>query len=408
MEQAELKKFNEDLNKTFVAFQERNDKVMEEMEKRNGEATAESLAALEKTNTELTELRQACKDLEVKMNRPTFTPEGELSAEDQLSHRAFDKMLRGGLEVKDGIESSFALEPDELRALTSASDGTGGFLVPVDYEGGIIMNAYNVAEIRPLAQVGTTGRDTVQLGALSKPSVAWGPRAALAISPQDLTAGTRVITIYPLTALTLVAIDTLDDAEANLEQELNDAFSRATSEAQDDAFAVGAGDDSPRGIASNTDVQALYKPSGVADALSNASNNGVDALIDVLYGLKKTYRRNATWLFNSGTEAEIRKLKDGEGRYIWQAGAQAGAPAELLGRPIANPEGMPDIGAGTYPIVAGDIRSGYKIRDRKGMTIQRLVEVYATYRQVGFLISSRVGGDVTLPEAFVPMKIATT
>lgn len=404
MEQ-QLKDFNDSLKRTFEEFKTINDQAMTEMESRNGEATGETRAALERTNDELTELREAMKELEVRINRPVIPSEGEDSPETALEKRAFNKYLRGGF-IPD-YEGEFAATVEEKRALTSAADGTGGFLTPVDYEGGIIMNAYNLAALRPICQVGTTSRDTVQLGALSKPTVAWG-RAALEISAQDLTAGLRTITVYKMQALTLIAVDTLEDAEANLEQELNDAFSRAFAEAEDDAFAVGAGDDSPRGVAAHAGVQALYVASGVAAALADANNNGIDALIDVMHTPKKTYRINGSWAFNSTTEAAIRKLKDGEGRYIWQPGAQLGTPALLLGRPIVNPEGMADIGAGTYPIVFGDFMAGYKIRDRKGITVQRLVERYAELDQVGFKIVKRVGGDVTLAEAFCPMKIASS
>ncbi len=408
MNENERREFNDNLNVLFEEFKKRNDTAIEEMQTRGGDATAETTAIVDQINTDITDLRTQIKDLEVRSNRPTHAPDGtpELSPEVQMHHRAFDKMLRGGLE--DGSREEYVLDVDEKRALTSASDGTGGFLVPVDYEGGIIMDAYDAAEVRPLCQVGTTSRDTVQMGALSKPSVAWGPKAALTVSAQTLTAGSRTITIYPLSALTLVAVDTLDDAEANLETEINGAFGRATGEAEDDAFVVGAGDDSPRGVVAHTGGQGRYKASGVAAALSDANNNGMDALTAVFYGLKKTYRRNSTWAFNSNTEAAIRKLKDGEGRYLWEPNTQIGKPVTLLSRPLVNPEGMPDIGAGTYPIVLGDFLSGYKIRDRKGMTIQRLVERYAEYFQVGFIVRKRVGGDVVLAEAFTPMKIAAS
>jgi len=405
MDAAQLKKFDEDLKRTFEEFKKRNDQAIVEMETRAGEATGETKEALEKTNTELTSIREALKDLETRLNRPGISsddPDAD-SEEKKLETRAFAKYLRLGIEN----DVADLWTPEEKRALTSASDGTGGFLVPIDYEGGIIMNAYNLAELRPICQVGTTGRDTVQMGALSKPTTAWG-HAAIAITEQQLTAGLRTITIYKLQSLTLIAVDTLEDAEANLEQELNEGFGRALSEAEDDAFAAGAGDNEPRGIVSNALVQALYKPSGVGDKLSDASHNGVDALTDVLYTPKKTYRRNGSWAFNSLTESEIRKLKDGEGRYIWQPDTQAGKPPNLLGRPIVNPEGMPDIEAGTYPIVFGDFMAGYKIRDRKGMTVQRLVERYAEYDQVGFKVVKRVGGDCVLPEAFAPMKISAS
>ncbi len=408
MNEQERKKFNDDLNIMFDQFKERNDLAIKEAETRGGVATAETRETVDKINKDITDLRGVIKDLEIRSNRPMHDPNGKpaLSPEVEIQHRAFDKMVRGGLE--DGCREAFILAPDEKRALTSASDGTGGFLVPIDYEGGIIMDAYDAAELRPLCQQGTTGRDTVQMGALSKPSVAWGPKAGIAVDAQTLTAGARILTIYPLSALTLVAVDTLDDAEANLETEINAAFGRAVAEYEDDAFAVGAGDDSPGGVVANTDVQGRYKASGVAAALSDSTHNGMDQLTAVFYGIKKTYRRNSTWAFNSGTEEAIRKLKSGEGDYLWEPNLQVGKPVTLLSRPIVNPEGMPDIGAGTYPIVLGDFMSGYKIRDRKGMTIQRLVERYAEYFQVGFIVRKRVGGMVTLAEAFCPMKIAAS
>jgi len=401
----DLKQFDEKLNKTFEAFKERQDKAVKEAETRNGEATAETRALVDTINAEITDLRGEIKDIIVRLNRPTFSPESSLTPDQEIEKRAFEKFIRVGPSPDE--ESTFAYTPEERRALTSASDGTGGFLVPVSYEGGIIMNAYNLAEMRPVCQVGTTGRDTVQLGALSKPTMAWG-RAGIVISPQTLTAGARKITVYPLYGLTLIAVDTLDDAEADLETELNDAFGRAVAESEDDAYAAGGGDDSPAGVAANAAVQARYKPSGVADAISDATNNGHDALTDVLYGVKKTYRRNGTWAFNSTTESEIRKLKDGEGRYMWQTSVQADKPPTLLGRPIINPEGMPDVAAGTFPAAFGDFMAGYKIRDNRGMTIQRLVEAYANYDQVGFKIKKRTGGMVVLPEAFCPLKVAAT
>ena len=69
---------------------------------------------------------------------------------------------------------------------------------------------------------------------------------------------------------------------------------------------------------------------------------------------------------------------------------------------------MPDIAAGTFPIAFGDIRAGYKVRDRAGVTVRRLAERYAEYDQTGFLLKKRVGGMVTLPEAFACVKIAAS
>jgi len=404
-EMDELKKLQEEMGKTVNAFKKHNDKAIEEAETRNGEATIETRAIVDKTNEDITEIRLAMTELEKRMNRPKMGMEGteDLSEEDELRAAAFEKYLRYGFSTDAPVQ----MNPEEKRALAGTSDADGGFLIPPTFESGIIMNAYDLAELRPICQVGTTGRDLVVLGALSKPTVAWG-RQSLAITAQDLDTGGERIVIYDCRALTLISNNTLDDAEANIVSEMTDAFGRAMAEAEDDAFAAGAGDDSPQGVTADTAVQANYKYSGVSDALSDATNNGVDAMIDCLYGLKKVYRRNATWAMNSSTEAVVRKLKDGEGNYLWSQGNDVASPVTILGRPVINPEGMPDIAANAYPIVIGDFMAGYKIRDRSGLSVLRLDERYAEYDQTGFVIKKRVGGKVTLDEAFVPLKMATS
>ena len=141
--------------------------------------------------------------------------------------------------------------------------------------------------------------------------------------------------------------------------------------------------------------------------------NGFPAGIDrwpefrktLVYALKKVYRRNATWAMNSTTEGLYRMLKDGEGRYLWDTGLDKDGVPTLLGKKVINPEGMPDIAANAFPVLFGDFASGYKIRDRSGVVIKRLVERYAEYDQTGFLLKKRVGGEVALPEAFRCLKI---
>ena len=399
------KELRDEIATTFEELKTRNDTAIEEAEKRGGVATAETVASVEKANTEITELREQITELEKRAQRPNVqTVEGkEVDPEVVLREAAYEKYLRFGA----GETSRALFTPEETRALGGTSDADGGFLIPASFEAGIIMNAYEMAALRPVCQVGKTSRDVVKLGALSKPSVAWG-RRNIAITEQDLTTGGQSITIFDLKALTLIHNNTLDDTDANIVAEMTGGFARALAEAEDTAFAIGAGDDSPMGVAANTLVQANEVLSYVAAALSDATYNGVDALIACLYTPKKTYRQNGKWAFNSTTEAVIRKLKDGEGRYLWQPSVIVGSPNMLLGKAIVNPESMPDIGAGTFPIVFGDFKAGYKIRDRKGMTVQRLVERYAEYDQTGFIIKKRVGGQVTLPEAFACVKIAAS
>jgi len=397
----QLKKLQGKTANLFEELKTRNDKKILEAETRGGEATAEVTAAVEKVNADITEIRKITVDLEKRLNRPKIDTNGkeinELSPEQEFRQNAFVKFIRNGAD---------GMEVEEKRALAGTADNDGGIFIPPTFEKGIIMNAYNQAEIRPLCQVGKTGRDTAIFGSLSKPVVAWG-RKSIAVSTQDLETGGKRMEIFWTTGLTTISIDTLDDAEANIISEMIDGFGSAIAEAEDDAFAVGAGDDSPSGIASDATVQANYSASGISDALYDASNNGIDCMIDAQYKIQKKYRKKASWAMNSSSEGAVRKLKDGTGRYYWQPSLQIGTPPTFDGKRIINPEGMADIAANAIAMIFGDF-SYYKIRDRKGMSVQRLVEKYAEYGEIGFLIRKRVGGMLILPEAFSCVKIAAS
>lgn len=402
MTQEDLKQVEQEIRKTFEVLKNQNDQALMETRK-TGMAYAETRETLERINQELTGLRKKQKDLERRLGRPglPFSENHDTDPEKEVRKRAFEKVLRYGA----GENGLSVFTPEEKRALSSLSDAEGGFLTPPEWETAILMNAYDVAEIRPIAGAGTTGRDMVMLGALSSPVVSWG-RVNVAVTPQNLATGAERIHIFDLKALTLIHNNTLEDTHADIGQEITMAFSRAISEAEDDAFANGEGDESPKGIASDSRVQANAVNSGVSDDIADATHNGTDALIEVMYTVKKAYRRNGYWAMNSSTEAEVRKLKDEDGRYLWQPSAEKGVPPTLLGRPIINPEGLPDIAANAYPILFGDFKAGYRIYDRAGISVQRLSERYAEYDQTGFLVKKRVGGQVILAEAFSCMKCA--
>lgn len=401
----DMKELREEMGKTFEAFKKANDDAMADAEKRSGTVSAEHQEKVDKVNEAITGIQTQMKEFEKRMARPghgTAGGENVVTPEMELRNSAYEKYIRYGMGDGAVVEMS----ADERRALAGTADDDGQFLVPESFESNIIMKAFNNAELRPICQVGTTSRDAVKMGSLSKPLVAWGTRG-LVVSEQTLNTGGILIPIKNVRALALISNDTLDDASADIMGELEDAFEMAVAEAEDDAFAVGTDADSPKGILASALVQANYTATGIAAAIADGSNNGIDVLKEMLYGLKKAYRRNATWAMNSTTEGVYRQLKDGNGQYLWDPSIDKDGVARLLGRPLVNPEGMPDIAANAYPVLLGDFKAGYKIRDRSGLVIKRLVERYAEYDQTGFLLKKRVGGGVALPEAFACLKVAT-
>ncbi len=87
-------------------------------------------------------------------------------------------------------------------------------------------------------------------------------------------------------------------------------------------------------------------------------------MADFIFGLDVAYRRNATWLMSSRTAATIAKIKDADGRPIWQQSLLVGQPDMLLGRPVEIDEGMSAPTAGKLAIAFGDFKAGYLINDR--------------------------------------------
>ena len=120
-------------------------------------------------------------------------------------------------------------------------------------------------------------------------------------------------------------------------------------------------------------------------------------MINLVYVLKAPYRKNAKFLMNDATISSIRKLKDGNGVYLWQPSLQAGESDKLLGYDLYTSPYAPTIAAGAYTVAFGDFKN-YWIGDRAGRTVQRLNELYATNGQIGYVATERVDGKVILPE----------
>jgi HK97 family phage major capsid protein len=104
------------------------------------------------------------------------------------------------------------------------------------------------------------------------------------------------------------------------------------------------------------------------------------------------------WILNDSTVKALRKIKDGNGNYIWQPSVVAGQPDTILNRPYHTSIYAPELAAGNVPILFGDF-SYYWIADRQGRSFKRLSELYAANGQIGFLASERVDGKLILPEA---------
>lgn len=276
------------------------------------------------------------------------------------------------------------------NVLSEGVDANGGYLVPTEFEKFIVDTLKEENVMRRLCKVITTDNERKIPVAATHSTAAWTAENA-AYTESNPTFGQKQIDAFKLTDLCRVSVELLQDAEFDIEDYLIREFARAFGIAEEQAFCVGTGTNQPTGI---------FTATGGTVGVTAASQTAItaDEVISLVYALKSPYRRNAKFLMNDATVSILRKLKDGNGAYLWQPSVQAGQPDKLLGYELYTSPYVPTAQSGALTIAFGDFKN-YWIGDRAGRTVQRLNELYATNGQIGYVATERVDGKVILPEA---------
>jgi HK97 family phage major capsid protein len=123
-----------------------------------------------------------------------------------------------------------------------------------------------------------------------------------------------------------------------------------------------------------------------------------------MYSLPAEFTANAKLFINRASLGATRKLKDGQGNYLWQPSYAAGEPQTMNGSPIVELPGMPGVAAGNIVALYGDMYQTYLIVDRIGITVLR--DPFTNKPFVHFYTTKRVGGGVANPEPMRALKVA--
>ena len=288
---------------------------------------------------------------------------------------------------------------DISNELKVGTDESGGYLVPEEMETEIVNGLEDENIVRKLAtKVQTSGLHKINIAA-TKPAALWVEEGG------QLTFGDGTFDQVSLDAHKLhvgikVTEELLYDAAFNLEKYITEEFTRALANAEEDAFLNGDGVNKPTGIFDS-------KKGGELGGTTKAQTITADELIDLVYSLDRPYRKKAAFILNDATVAQIRKLKDVNGAYIWQPSLKDGEPDRLLGYPAYTSAFAPKAEKGKLAVAFGDF-SYYKIGDRGNRSFQDLKELFAGNGMVGFLGKERVDGILVLREAVKLLKIGAT
>ncbi|WP_279477816.1 phage major capsid protein [Aureimonas sp. SK2] len=379
-----------DLMGAFEAFREANEERVAKLEKR---MSADVLIGekADRISKAMDEHERRLERLVLKGMRPPAGG-GETASGEPSEHRsAFEAYVRGGDETR--------LRRLEEKAMSGLVGADGGFLVPAETETEIGRRLAAVSPIRGIASV-----RTVSSAVLRKPFAVNGAQTGWVgqtdarpqtSAPELAELSFPTMELYAMPAATNAL---LDDAAVNIDAWIGEEVEQAFAAQEGAAFVTGDGVSKPKGFMTYPTVEETAFAWGSVGTVSTGANGGFlagaagDALIDLIYALKAGYRQNASFVMNRRTQSAVRKLKDGDGNYLWAPPSAVGARATLMGFPVVEAEAMPDIETGAKAIAFGDFGRFYLVVDRQGVRVLR--DPYSAKPYVLFYTTKRVGGGI--------------
>lgn len=304
-----------------------------------------------------------------------------------------------------------ALTPDQARLLQAGNDPEGGYLnAPQQFVADLLQNVDDAVPLRQLATVmQLTKAESLGVPTLDTDlnDADWTTELATGNQDDSLRFGKRELRPHPMakrvkvsrTLLRLATMSPEDIVRARLAYKFSVTGEKAYNTGDGVKKPLGLFTASADGISTARDVTV-----GAAGALPLTSATA-DQLIDAKYTLKPQYWPRARWLFHRTVLATVRKLKDGNGQYIWQPGLAADRPDSIVDVPFVVSEFTPNtVASGQYIGMIGDF-SYYWIVDSLALDVQRLVELYAENNQIGFIARYEGDGAPVLEEPFVRLKV---
>lgn len=388
----------QELQAKFDAFKEKNDKRLEAVEQEKGKLAGE-VETLNGKLSELDELKSALEEELKQVKRPAGGPQSKAASEHKT---AFIGFMRKGKD--DGLREL------ERKALQVGVDEDGGYAVPEELDRTILNLLKDEVVMRQEATTITVG------GANYKKLVNLGGTASGWVGETDArpeTDASKLGQIEPFMGEIYgnpQATQTmLDDAFFNVEDWINSELAIEFAEQEEIAFTSGNGTKKPKGFlayASTIDPDKTRAFGTLQHILSGAAAGvTADAIIKLVYTLRKVHRNGAKFMMNNNSLFAIRILKDSEGNYLWRPGLELGQPSSLAGYGVAENEQMPDIAADAKAIAFGNFKRGYTIVDRIGTRILR--DPYTKKPFVGFYTTKRTGGMLVDSQAIKLLQIGT-
>ena len=325
------------------------------------------------------ELMEKLNSLADEMSGKKKTPSAAELRKAENYRRAFWEHMHTGLPEND---------------LKEGSDGSGGYLVPDEYETKLVQALEEQNILRKLGHVFPTTRKIKIPIVLGEGNATWMPENA-PYRVSDIDFGQVEISAYKLAARLLVSDELLEDSAVDLESLITELFKAEMNDAEETAFFTGDGNGKPLGLVYQTPVGTETEEAGKIS---------MDDILDLIYSVTKPFRAKSVLVMSERTYWDLRKIRVHNGRYVWNPDLQKDGYDTLFGYRVYTTKNLPDPESGARPVLFGDV-DYYWIGDRGKRVIKRLVERYADHGQVGYLVSQRVDAKLVFPEAIKALEV---
>lgn len=302
------------------------------------------------------------------------------------------------------------MKKGEIQAsLNKGTASEGGYLAPTEWDRTITDELLQVSPMRQICAVQSISTNGFsKLFNLRGTASGWVGETTARTETAAPTLGTLTYNTGEIYANPSATQQMLDDAEVDLESWLAGEVNLEFAYQEGAAFLSGNGTNKPTGILTYVTgaANAAAHPFGAITLVNSGSAAALtaDGIVSLTYSLPSEFTGAARFVMNRNTQKAVRLLKDGQNNYLWQPSYAAGQPAQLLGYAITEMPGMPDIAAGTIPILFGDFKRGYLIVDRTGVRVLR--DPFTNKPYVHFYTTKRVGGGLLNPEVLRGQKVS--
>lgn len=263
----------------------------------------------------------------------------------------------GELDAEERSVLKAGVQPaKEFRMQTTGTNTAGGYTVPVELADFIVKSMKDWGPLydeNVCTVLTTSSGNVINIPTVDDTGVTAEPHtegtALTDDGGKDATFGQKQLGAYVYdTEFVKFSMELAQDSIFNMESLLGSLLGERLGRIANNKLTVGTGSNQPNGVVT---ASSLGKTAAGAAALAS------DEIIDLLHSVNGAYRRSpkARWMFSDLTLAAIRKLKDGDGNYLWSMGdVQKGEPGTLLGYRYEINDDVPQIAAGAKPIVFGD------------------------------------------------------